>query len=136
MRVTYHPSVQRDVNGILRYYDDISVRLADEFWNELMSRIETAANNPGHFHFTDPGLRRVNRQRFPYHFLFRALPEKFASRLCGTTSAVPNTGLAENKVGKLFFNPRYAGRPKLGAARSVAILHSDAQEIRPELVVL
>ncbi len=93
MRVTYHPSVQRDVNGILRYYDDISVRLADEFWNELMSRIEAAANNPEHFHFTDPGLRRVNRQRFPYHFLFRALPGKICITVVRHNKRSPEHGL-------------------------------------------
>jgi plasmid stabilization system protein ParE len=76
MRVTYHPSVPKDVNGILKYYQDISARLADEFWNELLARIDVAAKDPEHFHFTEAGLRRVNLQKFPYHFLFRALPDK------------------------------------------------------------
>jgi len=39
-------------------------------------------------------------------------------------------------LGMLFFNPGYAGRPKFGAARSVAILHCDEKEIRAELVAL
>ena len=42
----------------------------------------------------------------------------------------------ETLGGMLFFNPGYAGRPKFGAARSVAILHCDAKEIRPEVVAL
>jgi hypothetical protein len=42
MIVIYHPSVQRDVNRILRYYQDISGRLADEFWDELLERIAAA----------------------------------------------------------------------------------------------
>ena len=42
----------------------------------------------------------------------------------------------ETLGGMLFFNPGYAGRPKFGAARSVALLHCDAKEIRPEFVAL
>jgi putative phosphoesterase len=34
--------------------------------------------------------------------------------------------------GTLFFNPGYAGKPKFGLERSVAILHCDEQEIRAE----
>ena len=74
MMVTYHPAVQREVNRILRHYDGISSRLADEFWDELMSRIAAAAKHPEHFHFSTIELRRVNLRKFPYHFLFRALP--------------------------------------------------------------
>ena len=40
MRVTYHPSVQKDVNGIPRYYDRVSLRLGDEFVLDL------SAENP------------------------------------------------------------------------------------------
>jgi plasmid stabilization system protein ParE len=68
--------VQRDVNGILKHYGGISARLADEFWDELISRIEAAAKHPEHFHFGEIGLRRANLQKFPYHFLFRPLPGK------------------------------------------------------------
>jgi RimJ/RimL family protein N-acetyltransferase len=32
MRVVYHPAVQRDVNRVLRRYDQISPRLGDAFW--------------------------------------------------------------------------------------------------------
>ncbi len=32
----------------------------------------------------------------------------------------------------LYFNPGYAGRPRFGYARSVAILHCDEKELRPE----
>ena len=34
--------------------------------------------------------------------------------------------------GILFFNPGYAGKPKFGGERSVAILHCDEKEIRAE----
>jgi len=71
MNVVYHPDVQKDVSRILQHYDRIDPRLGDEFWAELNSFIAKAATNPGHFHFESPGRRRVNLNRFPYHFLFR-----------------------------------------------------------------
>ena len=43
---------------------------------------------------------------------------------------------SETLGGMLFLNPGYAGRPKFGAARSVAILHCDKKGIRPEFVAL
>ena len=39
-------------------------------------------------------------------------------------------------TGTLFFNPGYAGKPKHGTERSVAILHCEAKEIRPEFLPL
>jgi plasmid stabilization system protein ParE len=71
MKVGYHPDVQRDVSAVLRHYDAISPRLGDEFWAELMSVIERTAQNPGRSHPVEGGLRRINLERFPYHFLFR-----------------------------------------------------------------
>ena len=38
--------------------------------------------------------------------------------------------------GTLYFNPGYAGKPKFGAERSVAILHLDQPEIRHEWIGL
>ena len=44
--------------------------------------------------------------------------------------------LAETINGIFFFNPGYAGKPRLGAERSVAILHFDRGEMRPEFIAL
>jgi len=71
MSVVYHSFVQRDVSQILRYYDRISNRLGDEFWEELNFIIKQASTNPKHFHFETRDRRRANLKRFPYHFLFR-----------------------------------------------------------------
>lgn len=38
--------------------------------------------------------------------------------------------------GTLFFNPGYAGKPRFGLARSIAILHCTANQIRPEYLPL
>jgi putative phosphoesterase len=42
----------------------------------------------------------------------------------------------ETVGGVLYFNPGSAGKPKFGLGRSVAILHCDAKEIRPEFLPL
>ena len=43
---------------------------------------------------------------------------------------------AETVDGVLFFNPGYAGKPKFGAERSVAILHCDEKGIRHEFILI
>ena len=73
MSVVYHPDVQRDVSRILRHYDAINDRLGDEFWAALNSAIQLAAANPQHFHLEGRNRRRVNLERFPYHFLYREI---------------------------------------------------------------
>jgi plasmid stabilization system protein ParE len=76
MKAGYHPDVQADVNRVLRRYDEVSDRLADEFWEELQLFIQKAAEHPTRFHPSVRDLRRVNLKRFPYHFLFRVLPDR------------------------------------------------------------
>ena len=44
--------------------------------------------------------------------------------------------LARTIGGIFFFNPGYAGKPKYGTERSVAILHLEAGEIRSEFIPL
>jgi hypothetical protein len=68
-----HPDVQHDVSKILRHYDRTYLRLGGEFWTELNSFIQCAAENPGRFHFDSAGRRRVNLRRFPFHFRFREI---------------------------------------------------------------
>jgi plasmid stabilization system protein ParE len=96
MRVAYHPAVQRDVNRIIKHYESVSKRLADEFWDELMSRIKAAAHHPEHSHFTNLGLRRVNLRRFPYHFLFRVLPDKIRVTVVRHNKRHPDLGISRH----------------------------------------
>ena len=73
--VSYHPAVQRDVSAILKYYDGISPRLGDAFWQELLVLIERSEKSPYSFHYGFGEFRRANLKRFPYHVLFRVIPE-------------------------------------------------------------
>jgi plasmid stabilization system protein ParE len=70
VEVIYHPLVKRDVAEALKYYTDISARLADEFQTEVREIISQAADNPLRFHPTQRGFRRANLRRFPYHILY------------------------------------------------------------------
>jgi plasmid stabilization system protein ParE len=60
---------------VLRYYDAISTRLSDEFLAELQRVVALAASQPCRFHPIRPGFRRASLKRFPYHFVYRELPD-------------------------------------------------------------
>lgn len=73
--VVYHPQVPSEVRKVIEYFDGISPKLADEFWDELTEAIEYAREFPERHHFDPSGFRRSNLKRFPYHFLFRVFPD-------------------------------------------------------------
>lgn len=75
MEVIYHPLVKRDVAEALKYYGEISSRLADEFHAEVRAIIAQTADNPLRFHSADRGFRRANLRRFPYHILYEVRAE-------------------------------------------------------------
>ena len=58
----------------MRYYERVATRqLADQFYAELRHYMQQAAERPESFAIRTRYLRRVNLQRFPYHFLFRTV---------------------------------------------------------------
>jgi plasmid stabilization system protein ParE len=75
VKVQYHPDVADDVAEALQRYDLVSQRLGEEFKQELRQVIALAATNPGRFHPVNSRFRRANLKRFPYHFLYRQLPD-------------------------------------------------------------
>lgn len=75
MKVQYHPVVEQDIAEALKYYDEASPILGDEFKKELQYFINQAAANPGRFHPVGSRFRRTNLRCFPYHFLYREIPE-------------------------------------------------------------
>jgi hypothetical protein len=69
MRLVLHPKVYSDIDEIMGYYERIATReLADEFYSELRHYMQQAAERPESFAIRERDLRRVNLQRFPYHF--------------------------------------------------------------------
>ncbi len=76
MRLEFHRLVASDVSQIMRYYEEIAGRrLAEDFYLELRSCFRKAADAPERYRVGNRGLRRVNLERFPYHFLFRIVGE-------------------------------------------------------------
>ena len=59
----------------MRRYKAVSEKLADEFKAELRNVIAMALANPDRFHPVKPGFHRANLKRFPYHFIYREIPE-------------------------------------------------------------
>lgn len=72
MRIEFHKLVASDVTCIMDYYDEVAgPQLADEFYEELRAFFQRAAGSPESYAIRERDLRRVNLERFPYHFLFR-----------------------------------------------------------------
>ena len=77
MKVTYHPRVQNDITQAMSYYEEVAGdRVADDFWEELITTIEHTRAHPTKAHFADCGMRRVNLSRFPFHFLYELLDDR------------------------------------------------------------
>ena len=76
MRIVFHPKIYSDIDTIMEYYEHAATpELADEFYAELRYFIRAAAERPETFSIRTHDVRRVNLQRFPYHFLFRIVED-------------------------------------------------------------
>jgi plasmid stabilization system protein ParE len=76
MRLEFHPQVSSDISQIVRYYEEVAgLQLADEFYSELRTAFLRAAGSPESIAIREHGIRRVNLERFPYHFLFRVIED-------------------------------------------------------------
>jgi toxin ParE1/3/4 len=72
MQVVLHPKVLSDINSIMRHYEEMaSPGLAHEFYAEFRHLLVQAAERPESYSARENDIRRVNLQRFPYHFPFR-----------------------------------------------------------------
>jgi hypothetical protein len=67
----FHREVASDISRIMDYYEDVAGRqLADEFYSELQAFFLKAAEHSESFAICEHDLRRVNLEKFPYHFSF------------------------------------------------------------------
>ena len=72
MGLVLHPKVYSDIDEIMAYYERVATRqLADEFYAELRYYMQQSGERPESFAIRARDLRRVDLQRFPYHFLYR-----------------------------------------------------------------
>ena len=100
-------------------------------------------NTDGQISFRETEIVELARRKFMVHHIVNphSLSEKVGQRLRKDRPAVVVFGhthkpFCEEINGVLFFNPGYAGKPKFGAERSVALLHCDEKEIRHEYIAL
>jgi plasmid stabilization system protein ParE len=77
MLLEFHRQVASDVSRIMEYYENIAgPNLADEFYAELRAFFKKASDSPETYAVRVHDLRRVNLERFPFHFLFRVVNER------------------------------------------------------------
>jgi hypothetical protein len=93
MRVEYHPDVRRDVAEARRRYKAVSEKLADDFRTEMRRVVAMASANPNRFHPIKPGFHRANLKRFPYHFIYREIPDGIRVILLRHHRQHPNSGM-------------------------------------------
>jgi plasmid stabilization system protein ParE len=93
MRIEYHPSVRRDVAEAMRRYKAVSEKLADDFKGELRRVIAMAGASPHRFHSVKPGFHRANLERFPYHFIYREIPDGIRVTLVRHHRRHPDVGM-------------------------------------------
>lgn len=78
MRIEYHPAVEQDVAEALRRYDSVSQQLGSEF-NSALRRLIAVAG--------------ANLKRFPYHFIYRELPDGIRVTLVRHHRRNPHLGM-------------------------------------------
>ena len=94
MRLAFHPLIASDISRIMEYYEDVAgPQLADEFYAELRAFFQKAADAPEAFSVRERDLRRVNLERFPYHFLFRMVGERVRILVVRHHKRRPSLGL-------------------------------------------
>jgi plasmid stabilization system protein ParE len=77
MRLEFHSIAGSDVSRIMDYYEDAGGQeLADEFYEELWSCINKAVDSPEGYAVRERDIRRVNLERFPFHFLYRIVDDR------------------------------------------------------------
>ncbi len=77
MHLEFHRQVASDIIRIMEYYEDVAgPELAAEFYAELRSFFQKAASSPQAYGVREHDLRRVNLERFPFHYLFRIVENR------------------------------------------------------------
>jgi hypothetical protein len=100
-------------------------------------------NNDPDLTFRETELVTLADKKILIHHIVnpRALSEKVQARIERVRPDVVVFGHTHKKFAEtvddvLFFNPGYAGKPKFGTERSVALLHLDGNGIRHEFIPL
>ena len=100
-------------------------------------------NNDAGLEFQETEVAELDGRKFLLHHVIdpRKPADAIQRRIIRETPDVVVFGhthkpFAEVMGRTLFFNPGYAGKPRFNLPRSVAILHCEADRIRPEFIEL
>ena len=100
-------------------------------------------NNDGGLSFKETECVELAQKKILVHHIVNPLapPEKIEARIRRERPAAVVFGHTHKKYsetinGIFYFNPGYAGKPKFGAERSVAILHFDHNGIQHKFIPL
>lgn len=96
MTLSYHPFVQRDVNGIMDHFREISGEpLADRFYQELMRCIQHVATYPERhpYYLGRMPFRRAKLTRFPHIIVFRILKDRVRISIVKHEKRHPSYGM-------------------------------------------
>ena len=94
MRVLPHPKIYSDIDQIMAYSEQIATAdLASDFYAELRRFMKAAAARPNSFAIRKRDIRRVNLDRFPYHFLFRIVDDGVRVLVVRPHSRHPSLGI-------------------------------------------
>jgi toxin ParE1/3/4 len=66
-----HPDVLVDIATARRWYEQVSLSLADEFSRCLAATLDGIHRNPRIYAVIEGSLRRANLHRFPYQVYYR-----------------------------------------------------------------
>jgi hypothetical protein len=78
MKLTFHHLVQHEVNDTVRWYEEQSEGLGDDFFVKFESALRAIQLNPSGnaFWLESTTVRRAKLKRFPYAVLYKAYPDK------------------------------------------------------------
>jgi plasmid stabilization system protein ParE len=94
MRLEFNRLAEADIFRILEYYEGIGgFELADEFYGELREFLDNAAKSPEAYAIRERDIRRVNLERFPFHFLFRIVDDRVRVLVVRHHSRRPSLGI-------------------------------------------
>ncbi len=76
MRIEYHPAVEKELAEIIKYYNDCSAGLGNDFLNEFERQVFNIAANPFMWIEIKKGVRRALLRRFLYVVYFRVVNQE------------------------------------------------------------
>jgi len=78
MKLTFHRLVQREVNEAVRWYEEQSSGLGDDFFTKLTVALDSVVARPeAHgLWLGSKTVRRVKLKRFPYAVLYEIRPDR------------------------------------------------------------